>query len=140
MGFNWAWQSVMCRNDTLPNFGMSYSCPAAVAASAPVERPRAIPHTEAAPSTCRNSRLVRFTVCLLVHRRLRIQQQRDDVLDLLFVQDARVARARHVRAGVVGLGVPDLAPGVLDDRSGGGAVGVRHAAQLAVLVEAGADG
>src|SRR5258706_2298348 len=69
---------------------------------------------------------------LLVHRRFGIQQQRRHVLDLLFGEDAVMPEARHVRAGGVGLGVIDLAEGVLLDR---GAV----AAQLAVVVQAGAD-
>lgn len=56
------------------------------------------------------------------------------------VQDARVACARHIGASVVGLGVPDLAPGVLHDGLAGGIVGVGHATDLAVVVEAGANG
>src|SRR5690606_14500410 len=60
--------------------------------------------------------------------------------DLGFGQVAHVAGARHVGAGVVGLGVPDLAPGVLHDRLGRGAVRVGDAAQLAVVVQAGTDG
>ena len=56
------------------------------------------------------------------------------------VQDARMACARHVRARVVGLGVPDLAPGVLHDSLAGGIVGVGHATNLAVVVKAGSNG
>ena len=51
-----------------------------------------------------------------------------------------MAGAWHVGAGVVGLGVPDLAPGVLHHLGAGRAVGVDHATQLAVVVEARADG
>jgi hypothetical protein len=60
MGLSCAWQSVMCRNDTLPNRGMSYSPSAAVCALASAKRPRPMPATLAALSTCRNSRLERF--------------------------------------------------------------------------------
>ena len=60
--------------------------------------------------------------------------------NLLLVEDALVAGTGHVRAGVVGLGVPDLAPGVLHDGLGRLAGRIGHAAQLAVLVETRPDG
>ena len=59
-GSSCAWQSVMCSSDTLPKRGTSYSASAAVAASAWAHRPSAMPATEAAPMTCRKSRLDRF--------------------------------------------------------------------------------
>src|SRR4051794_15647257 len=65
---------------------------------------------------------------LLVDRRLRVGQQRDDVLDLLLGEDALVAEARHVRAGRERLRVVDLAVRVL-------ACVVGVSAQLAELVE-----
>src|SRR5687768_11794663 len=142
MGLSCAWQSVMCRNDTLPNFGTSYSALAAVAASAEAARPRPMPATEAAPITWRNSRLLSCKAgpALLVDGGFGMQQQRHEVLDLLFAQVAHVARARHVGAGVVGLGVPDLAPRVFHDGLGRSALGIRHTAQLAVVIQARADG
>ncbi len=51
-----------------------------------------------------------------------------------------MAEARHAGARVVGLGVVELAPGVLDDRLGGRAGRIGDAAQLAVVVQARADG
>ena len=70
---------------------------------------------------------------LLVHRRLRVEQQRGHMLDLLFGEDAVVAEARHAGAGGVGLRVVDLAVGVFLDR-------LRGAAQLAVADQRRADG
>src|SRR6218665_2310118 len=58
---------------------------------------------------------------------------------LPFVEHAGMAEARHAGAGVVGLGVPELAPGVLDDRLGLRRGRVGDAADLAVLVQARAD-
>ena len=60
MGLSCAWQSVMCRKETLPNFGTSYSPSAAVWALASAKRPSPMPATLAALSTWRNSRLERF--------------------------------------------------------------------------------
>ena len=76
---------------------------------------------------------------LPVDGRLRVEQQRHQVANLLFAQDARVAEARHVRACLVGLGVPQLAPGVVNDGFAVGRSRVTDAAQLAVVVQAGAD-
>ena len=59
---------------------------------------------------------------------------------LFFVQGASVARARHVGARVVGLGVPDLAPGVCHDRARCGVLRVAHTTQLGVVVKARANG
>src|SRR5512139_633636 len=58
---------------------------------------------------------------LCVDRRLRVEQQGHQVAHLVFVQQLLVAEARHLRAGVGGACVPQLAPGVLDHRLGGGA-------------------
>ena len=44
--------------------------------------------------------------CLLVHGGFRIEQQRHEVLQLGFSQDAVVAKARHVRTSVVASCVP----------------------------------
>jgi hypothetical protein len=74
-----------------------------------------------------------------VDRRFRVEQQGHQVLELGFVEQLRVPEARHARAGVVGLGVVELAPGVLDDRLRVGARRIGHAAQLAVVVEARAE-
>ena len=46
---------------------------------------------------------------LLVDRRIRVHQQRRDVLDLLFGQDAVMAESRHVRAGGIRFRIVDLA-------------------------------
>src|SRR6185503_11670092 len=74
-----------------------------------------------------------FFAPLLVDRRGGVEQQRGQVPDLLLGERARVAEARHLRAGVVGLRVPDLAVHV--------ALGLRRvAARLAEAREARADG
>src|SRR3954463_603556 len=57
-----------------------------------------------------------------------IEKQADQVLDLLFGQRARIAHPRHLRAGVIGLGVIDLAVGVFL-RVGAVAAGLAEAAQ-----------
>ena len=96
------------------------------------ERRRRARRSPATPRDCSRIALlpdpdpIRLT--LLIHRRLRIHQQRDDVLDLLLVQDAVVSEARHVRARRVRLRVVDLAPGVLLDLG-------RKAAQLREVVQ-----
>jgi hypothetical protein len=72
-------------------------------------------------------------IARLVDRRFGVHQQRDQVLDLRLGEDPVVSEARHQRARVVSLGVPQLAVGVLAH-----VVGV--AAQLAELVERRPDG
>src|SRR5688572_31693154 len=42
-----------------------------------------------------------------------MEQQGDEILDVLLGERARVAKARHLRAGVVRLGVVDLAVDIL---------------------------
>ena len=64
---------------------------------------------------------------LFVNRRIGIQQQRRDVFDLLFGQDAAVSEAWHVCTSRVRLGVVYLAKGVLLN-------GLGIAAQLAEVV------
>src|SRR6185436_4007087 len=112
MGSSCAWQSVMCSSETLPNFGSSYKASSALAASASACRPSAMPATDAQASACANSRRERcMRAELLVDRRLRVEQQRHHMLQLLFIEQLLVAEARHVGAGRVGLGIPQLAPG-----------------------------
>ena len=55
---------------------------------------------------------------------------------LRLIQNARVAGTRHVRAGVVGFGIPNLAPGVFNDGLAGRTGGVAYTTNLAVVVEA----
>src|SRR3989441_7909072 len=50
---------------------------------------------------------------LLIHRRGRVEQQSDEILDLLLRERAGIAQARHLRAEVVRLRVIDLAVDVL---------------------------
>ena len=112
-------------------------------------------------STCRNSRLLRLMIsnglCLGAEkarrRRARVgaaywltgdfgsSSSAIRSRDLLFVEQAHVAEARHVGAGVVGLAVPDLDPGVLRRSAAtAGAARSVDAAVLAVVVQARADG
>src|ERR1035437_5490922 len=75
----------------------------------PVNCARGRPQAAAMPMTCRNSRRFTRWRALLVDRRVRVEQQRDEVLDLLFGERARMAEAGHVRTQVECLGVVDLA-------------------------------
>ena len=142
----------MCRNDTLPKGGsVVQAAAAAVAASASAWRARPMPAADAgaehlqelalrkihasaindiqAESRARAKRGPRSRG-LLVDRRFRVEQQAPSGPALALVEHAGVAEARHVRAGVVGLGVAELAPGVFDDRLGrrAGRIGRRRAA------------
>src|SRR6476646_9236390 len=69
----------------------------------------------------------------VVDRRLRVQQQCHHVTNLLLSEDAAMAKPWHARAGVVGLGIPQLAPGVLDDGLARLGSRIGHTAQLAVV-------
>ena len=51
---------------------------------------------------------------VLIHRRLRIQQKRDEIRDLLWRKSAVVPEARHQRARVLRLRVVDLVVHGLD--------------------------
>ena len=53
---------------------------------------------------------------LLIHRGGWVEQQRHDVLHLALREQSCMTEPRHVGAGVVGLGVVELAPGVLNHR------------------------
>src|SRR5436190_17592599 len=109
IGRSWACTSVMCSSDTLPNGGTSYS---SAAACASLDFPlRVAPPARATARTRRNARRCK----LLVDRRGRVEQQADEVLDLLRRQRAGGAKARHLRAEVVSLGVIDLAVGIALD-------------------------
>src|SRR6185436_5046170 len=132
VGSNCAWQSVKCRKLTLPKRGTSYNSRATWARAAPSGAPQAA----AAARALRNSR--RFTTAYgkrpsLIYGRVRVEQQRGDVLDLLLGEDAVMPEARHVGAGAESLRVVALAVGVALDR-------LACAAQLAEVVEARADG
>src|SRR5262245_23814008 len=155
IGSSCAWQSVMCSSDTAPGplngGGRSYNAGPACAASASTQRPSAKPATLAIASTCVNSRRLRLMAwpsrpaagrawTSLIDRRLRVEQQRHQVAQLVLVEQTHVAEARHVRACGVGLAVVQLAPGVLHDRRRRGVGHVLHAAQLAVIPQARTDG
>src|SRR5690348_14787249 len=88
------------------------------------------PAIDAAASACRNSR--RSNCYLLIDRRRRVDEQRDDVAYLLLGQDPVIAEARHARARGERLRVVDLLPCVATRL-----VGV--AAQLAEVIERRAD-
>src|SRR5260221_5835819 len=116
----------MCSSGTLAKGGTSYS--SAAACAAPAEGFSEAPAAAASARCLRNSRRSK----LLVYGRSRIEQQPDQVLDLLLGERAGISQARHLRAGAVGLGVVDLAVGVLLDLG-------PAAAQLAEAQQAWAD-
>ena len=57
-----------------------------------------------------------------------------------FGQDAAVTGAWHVRASVVGLGIPNFAPCVFNNKLRGCTVRIGHATNFSVIVKAGANG
>src|SRR5215213_345261 len=81
---------------------------------------------------CATTSRLKDSRALLVHRRILVHQQRDEVRDLLGRQHLVGAKARHVRAGEARLRVVDLLVGRLH-RLG------REVAQLAVADERGAE-
>src|ERR1039458_3134618 len=74
---------------------------------------RGRPQAAAMPMTCRNSRRFTRWRASFVDRRVRVEQQRNEVLDLLFGERSRMAEAGHVRTQVECLGVVDFAVHVL---------------------------
>src|SRR5471030_3158713 len=71
------------------------------------------PQAAAIPMTCRNSRRFTRRRASLVDRRVRVEQQRNQVFDLLFGERSGMAEAGHVRTQVECLGVVDFAVHVL---------------------------
>src|SRR5216684_8229352 len=76
---------------------------------------------------------IRDAAKLLIHRRVGVEKQRDEILDLLLGQRAGKPEPRHLRAEVIRLGVIDLAVDVTLDL-------LAVAAQLAELPQARAEG
>src|SRR5262249_2710539 len=102
-GSSFAWQSGKCSSDTLPQRRRAESLSSSAARVS-----SGGPADAATASASRNSRSDRDISGSLVDRRGRIEQERDQVLDLLLGQDAVVAEARHLRACGAGLRVVDL--------------------------------
>ena len=132
IGLSCAWQSVKCSSDTAPvperrrhvvqrvaARALHRHRPSGPAPCQPLRPPPAPARTHACSGSraCLKRQPARARPSAsLIDRRLRVEQQRHQVAQLVFVEQAHVAEARHVGARRVGLAVPQLAPGVLNDR------------------------
>ena len=144
IGSSCAWQSVMCSSETLPKRGRSYRrvC-GGRRRRRRAQRARPMPAADAGAEHLQELALRRGSCArrLLVDRRLRVEQQRHQVLHLLSRRAARRGRSAACRSRRCRPWRSRACPRCTRRSAWPPALaGSRHAAQLAVVVQARADG